>query len=359
LKINALYAQRAPASKQKSLYELIWQPLENHLKGINTVYCSPAGLLHRLNLAAIPDANGTFFSDQRQVVLMGSTRQLVIPSSGLQQITHDAYLAGGIRYDNESTTAAYANGGASSRSSERLDQTTFQPDSASIMRGGVLDYLPATAMEVHEITQVLTQAMISTKVDTGFYATEEAFRQLGIDKPSPRIIHLATHGYFFPDPVDQTPKAGNFSAQGSVFKKSEQPMIRSGLIMAGAKQAWLTGHHPAGLDDGILTAYEISQMNLSNTELVVLSACETGLGDIVGNEGVFGLQRAFKIAGAKYLIMSLWKVDDRSTREFMTAFYKHWLTGEQTIPQAFRDTQREMRVKRPGAYDWAGFVLIE
>ena len=100
-------------------------------------------------------------------------------------------------------------------------------------------------------------------------------------------------------------------------------------------------------------------MNLSGTELVVLSACETGLGDLAGNEGVYGLQRAFKIAGAKYLIMSLWKVDDRSTKDFMTAFYRQWLTEKQTVPQAFRAAQREMRAKRPGAYDWAEFVLVE
>jgi CHAT domain-containing protein len=136
-------------------------------------------------------------------------------------------------------------------------------------------------------------------------------------------------------------------------------MIRSGLIMAGAKQAWLTGKHPEGQEDGILTAYEISQMNLSNTELVVLSACETGLGQVSGNEGVYGLQRAFKIAGAKYLIMSLWKVDDQSTRAFMTEFYKQWLQGKQSIPQAFRAAQQSMRAKNSSPYDWAGFVLIE
>ena len=136
-------------------------------------------------------------------------------------------------------------------------------------------------------------------------------------------------------------------------------MIRSGLLMAGAKQAWLTGKHPEGQEDGILTAYEISQMNLSNTELVVLSACETGLGQVSGNEGVYGLQRAFKIAGAKYLIMSLWKVDDRSTAAFMAKFYQQWLQEKQTIPEAFRTAQQAMRTQSPGAYDWAGFVLIE
>ncbi len=317
LKINALYSQ-------KSLYDLIWKPLEPLLTGIKTIYCAPSGLLHRLNLAAMATPEGQVYGERRQVVVMGSsTRQLAV-GNGSQTSSNDAYLAGGIRYDSDSSVIAYANRGASSRSIEP-SALTFQPDSLSITRGGVLDYLPATAAEVQEIGQTLRSVSLETKIDTGFYATEESFRQLGVGKPSPRIIHLATHGYFFPDPIASNSRQ---LAAGSepVFKMSEHPMIRSGLILAGAKQAWLTGKHSEGLEDGILTAYEISQMNLSGTELVVLSACETGLGDIVGNEGVYGLQRAFKIAGAKYLIMSLWKVDDRSTQAFMTSFYRHWLT---------------------------------
>ena len=359
LKINALYAQKNTGSKEKSLYELIWQPLESLLAGSKTIYCSPSGLLHRINLTAIPANDGKAFGDSRQLVLLGSTRQLVVPPVVIPSGS-SAYLAGGIRYDTDSTAIAYANRSASgSRSIEQSSVLVFQPDSLSATRGGVLEYLPATAAEVREIGQTLAAEGFQAKVDTGFYATEEAFRQLGVGVSSPRIVHLATHGYFFPDPVSKAQKTpGNFE-QEPVFKMSDHPMIRSGLILAGAKQAWLTGKHPQGQEDGILTAYEISQMNLSGTELVVLSACETGLGDILGNEGVYGLQRAFKIAGAKYLVMSLWKVDDRSTQAFMTAFYRHWLTDQQPVPQAFRIAQRELRAKRLGAYDWAGFVLIE
>ena len=360
LKINALYALKAIGSKEKSLYELIWQPLESLLAASKTIYCSPSGLLHRINLAAIPASDGKAFGDRRQLVLLGSTRQLVVPSA-VTPSGNSAYLAGGIRYATDSTAIAYASRSASrSRSTEQSSTPLpFQPDSLSATRGGVLDYLPATAAEVHDIGRTLAATGFRAKVDTGFYATEEAFRQLGDDAPSPRIVHLATHGYFFPDPVSKGQKANSHFGQEPVFKMSDHPMIRSGLILAGAKQAWLTGKHPQGQEDGILTAYEISQMNLSGTELVVLSACETGLGDILGNEGVYGLQRAFKIAGAKYLIMSLWKVDDRSTREFMTNFYRHWLTENQAVPQAFRATQREIRAKFAGAYEWAGFVLIE
>ena len=136
-------------------------------------------------------------------------------------------------------------------------------------------------------------------------------------------------------------------------------MIRSGLVLAGANSAWQGNPDPHTKEDGILTAYEISQVDLSNTELVVLSACETGLGDIHGNEGVYGLQRAFKIAGAKYLIMSLWQVPDQETALFMVTFYQNWLGGDRSIPEAFRLTQKAMQERFINPYQWAGFVLVE
>lgn len=364
IKINALYTSKPFSAGQKSPYELIWKPLEQSLKNISTVFCAPSGLLHYLNLAAIPGPGGKPFGEDCQLVLLGSTRSLAVDSKANNR-THlnatnstasaDAYLAGGIRYESDQNARALANQNFAMRSSERSGAPEFQPDS-SVTRAGDLNYLSATATEVREIGQMLRAANFSVQVDTGFFASEEAFRSIGIGKPSPRILHLATHGYFFPDPKGKKAREGGHEP---VFKMSEHPMIRSGLIMAGAKQAWLTGKHPEGQEDGILTAYEISQMNLSNTELVVLSACETGLGQVSGNEGVYGLQRAFKIAGAKYLIMSLWKVDDRSTKAFMAEFYKQWLQRNQPIPQAFRAAQQVMRAKNSNAYDWAGFVLIE
>jgi len=359
LKINALYAKKSGDDKQKNLYDLVWKALEKHLVGVKAVYCSPAGLLHRINLAAIPANDGTALGDKYSLVVLGSTRHLLAPNTGTQTTIGDAYLAGGIRYDTDSTAIAQAINTSSLRSIELPETLVFQSNNTTAARAGIIDYLPATATEVNDIGQILGRASIHVRVDTGFYATEEAFRQLGIKTPSPRIIHLATHGYFFPDLENKAETKVGSLGREPVFKTSDQPMIRSGMIMAGAKQTWLTGKHPLGFEDGILTAYEISQMNLSGTELVVLSACETGLGDIMGNEGVYGLQRAFKIAGAKYLVMSLWKVDDCNTREFMIAFYQHWLSDKQAIPQAFRMAQSAMRKKHPSAYSWAGFVLIE
>ncbi len=142
-----------------------------------------------------------------------------------------------------------------------------------------------------------------------------------------------------------------------VFKQSDSPLIRSGLALAGANNVW-KGKPVQGVEDGILTAYEVSNMYLPNTKLAVLSACETGLGDIQGSEGVYGLQRAFKMAGVENLIMSLWKVDDAATSEFMQECYKN-LFEKQTINNAFYNAQTIMKNKyRNDPYKWAAWVLI-
>ncbi|MCX6164324.1 MAG: CHAT domain-containing protein, partial [Ignavibacteriae bacterium] len=142
-----------------------------------------------------------------------------------------------------------------------------------------------------------------------------------------------------------------------IIKRAENPLFRSGLILAGANWYWQGNRSIEGTEDGILTAYEVSNMDLMNTELVVLSACETGLGDIKGGEGVYGLQRAFKVAGVKTIIMSLWKVPDKETVELMELFYTNWLGG-MTKHDAFTNAQKEMRKKYPPYY-WAAFVMVE
>ncbi|MBI1227545.1 MAG: CHAT domain-containing protein [Bacteroidetes bacterium] len=193
-------------------------------------------------------------------------------------------------------------------------------------------------------------------------ASEAAFKAIGSTAPSPKVLHIATHGFFFPDvpPTGADERNSVGEKNEPFFKVSEQPMMRSGLIMAGTNYAWENGRPMRpGMEDGILTAYEISQMNLSNTMLVVLSACEKGLGDIQGNEGVCGLQRAFKIAGAKNIIMPLWQVPDFQTQELMTTFYTKWLLDKMTIQDAFRAAQKEMREKYQNPFFWAGFVLLE
>lgn len=346
----------------KSLYQLIWQPLEKELAGAKNIYYSPTGLLHRLNLNAISIGADSVLADKYYLTQLGSTRQLVNDRPPAATTASSAVLFGGIRYDLD--TASVGNTKTSEKArdvatAERGESLFAYVDTT--LRGGTWPYLPYTEKEVEALSKSLQSGAVTTRIWKGYEATEEAFKNIGRDKPAPQILHIATHGFFFPDFRDTTADT-RWQMDGTepVFKISNNPMIRSGLLLAGSNHAWHTGKplNP-DMEDGILTAYEISQMNLSGTELVVLSACETGLGDIEGNEGVYGLQRAFKIAGAKYLIMSLWQIPDKPTSVLMTTFYKKWLHEKMEIPEAFRAAQKEMREQGFEPHQWAGFVLVE
>ncbi len=349
--VNGLYTH-------PRLYELIWQPLEPALEGITQVYFSLSGLLHRINPGAMAtpvlpgqEPTGATLSDRYRFSQLGSTRQLVIPFAGANS-GQGALLYGGIQYKMDSTAISTANAGLKAQIADMGRGINFgYSDSTS--RGDAWDYLKWTEVEINTSESILSDKGQYPVTRMGYTATEESFKQLSAT--SPRIIHLATHGYFFPDP----PSTSTHGRE-PVFKVAENPMIRSGLVLAGGNYAWQTGKpFRPDLEDGILTAYEISQMDLRSTELVVLSACETGLGDIQGNEGVYGLQRAFKIAGAKYLIMSLWQVPDFHTQELITTFYSRWLEDNMPIPEAFRSAQAAMRERYHSPFLWAGFVLVE
>jgi len=348
-KINNLYA--AGKKNPKTLYELIWKKIEPSLKGSKKVYCSVSGFLHRLNMGAISLSATETFAERYQLVLLGSTRQLVIPIP-TTAYNKDALLVGGVNYAEKKTGINDSPG--LSRGISELDNPFYETD--SLTRSDTWNFLPATVTEVLNLSRLLQSVGMKVQLDSGFTATEESIKKMGDSKEhtAPRVLHFATHGYFFPDP-----KTTTTNQNGIAFKTSKNPLLRSGLILAGAQQAWTTGKPPAGQEDGVLTAQEISLLDLSGTELVVLSACETGLGDIDGTEGVYGLQRAFKIAGAKYIVMSLWKVNDQTTSQFMTAFYTQWLKKGLEIPQAFQNAQNQIRAKYSEAYHWAGFVLME
>lgn len=178
---------------------------------------------------------------------------------------------------------------------------------------------------------------------------------------SPRILHLATHGFFLTDEeadIDQARSVASIWSQNRPKRTASiaNPMLRSGLALAGA-QTWLRGESlPPEAEDGILTAEDVCCLNLWGTELVLLSACDTGMGEIRTGEGVFGLRRAFELAGARTVVMSLWKVDDDATRDFMTEFYVA-LKGSKTRLDALRHARESVRSKHPHPYYWGGFIL--
>lgn len=359
--VNGLYniSNRGAFVKKGSdqtLYDLIWKPMEKEMAGVNKVYYSPSGLLHRINLDAIPIDQDVILSDRYDLSELNSTRQLVIPNSN-EVKNNLAVLYGGLIFDFDSTTMnndiVYA---TSSRNAVSLNKS----DSMSINRSGSWNYLLGTEREINSLERIMRTAGMEVLTKKAYDGTEESFKDIGkIGAISPRILHIATHGYFYSDQRKHGQESTSHDQIESEFKKSDQPMLRSGLIMSGGNAAWEGKQPNPGQEDGVLTAYEISQMNLSNTELVVLSACETGLGDIQGHEGVYGLQRAFKIAGVKYLIMSLWQVPDKQTSLLMTTFYKKWLEEKMTIPDAFRAAQKQLRDNGLDPYNWAGFVLVK
>jgi hypothetical protein len=171
--------------------------------------------------------------------------------------------------------------------------------------------------------------------------------------PSTRILHIATHGFFLEDQKRDPDQ--DLLGMGRLSHALENPLLRSGLVLAGAN-TWLRDEPlPPEAEDGILTAEDVSGLDLLGTELVVLSACETGLGTVQIGEGVFGLRRAFMLAGARTLVMSLWKVPDRQTQELMEDFYQRILADE-ARSEALRLAQLAMKAKYPEPLYWGAFI---
>lgn len=304
-----------------SLYHLIWKPLMPHLQNVKSIYFAADGVINNLNLAAIIKPDGKRLVEDYEFIQLSSTRNML--KNNPQPTFSNMQLWGGVQYDGNSST--------------------------SNNRSAAFTYLPGTLTEVNEIVSTANQSGKKSKTFIAADANESAFKSLSGN--SPEVLHIATHGFFFPDPSKETQQSDNRFAQ------SENPLLRSGLALANANSNWNSQTVSADQQDGILTAYEIADMDLSNTKLVVLSACETGLGDVKSGEGVYGLQRAFKMAGVNYLIMSLWQVPDLETKEFMQTFYKKSLAGT-PIRKAFRETQLAMNQKYQ-PYQWAAFVLVE
>ncbi len=347
-KINNLY-------RNTELYNLIWKPIEKFVKTSENIYFSPSGMLNQVNIGAIMDSDSSYLCDKYKIYQVSSATNITKTDRETQNFKN-LTIFGGMDFEasEEDVSKALQN---ISKDEEYVSRGLYIQDSA---RHGKWTYLPGTKKEAENIYKISTNENIFAKIFTGADAIEEQFKNLDGEK-SPSILHLATHGFFFPDPKISKEKVGMMSFQrDNTFSMADNPMNRSGLLFSGSNKAWIGDSISVSRDDGILTAYEASHTYLKNTELVVLSACETGLGDIKGSEGVYGLQRAFKMAGARYLMMSLWKVPDNASQEFMTTFYTELLTNKLPIRSAYKMAQNAMKAKyRNEPYKWAGFVLME
>jgi tetratricopeptide (TPR) repeat protein/CHAT domain-containing protein len=336
-----------------SLYQLVWKPISSFIENKTHIYYSPSGLLHRVNFDAIPMSETTLLSDKCKMDRLTTTGRLLEKTKG-PFIPGSISLFGGIQYSmDKNDLKKLANDHVEK---DQEDHSEFRSLLDSTSRGG-FSYLPGSETEVKNIQTTFSKYNIPAILYTGQLGNEEAVKKLN-SKNSPSILHFSTHGFFFPEPSRKPDDLKDVLNGQPVFTVSDNPLFRSGLIMAGAEYVWKGNAPIEGVEDGILTAYEVSNLYLPNTKLVVMSACETGLGDIQGSEGVYGLQRAFKMAGVDYIIMTLWQVLDKETSDFMTLFYQN-LLAKKSIPDAFKITQDSMKNKyRHEPYKWAGFVLI-
>ncbi|MFN8278832.1 MAG: CHAT domain-containing tetratricopeptide repeat protein [Saprospiraceae bacterium] len=350
-------AHEVRMSNQTSLYNLIWKKIDPFLKDIQKVYYVPTGALYRINFDALQWKEKVLLSDHYDLVQLSSLRKLVFDDT-IQSEPKTSILFGGIDYD-----ANQYSGEDGKVKNLELGLSKIEDRVVPFVnKPGIWRYLEGTEIETDSVASILRFNGCKVSLYKSQDATEEVFKKIGVEDLSPTILHFATHGFFAPDP-GHLPYRNSDSVfmkiEGeSTFTTSSLPMFRSGLLLAGGNSGWEGNVPVTREEDGVLTAYEISQMNLSHTELVVLSACETGLGDIKGNEGVYGLQRAFKIAGVKYIIMSLWQIPDNQTSLLMTTFYKKWLQDHLSIPEAFHEAQQVLRHKSLDPFYWAGFVLV-
>lgn len=294
------------------LYARIVQPLEASLGARQHLIVSPDGELNEAPLPALRTPDGHYLIEQRTVSLVTSGRDLVRGKTGIPS-TVDMLLVANPAFDDQHV----GRGGRARDSAPRIGATrsAFGP-------------LPGTAEEAEAI-QPLIQG--NKKVLLGNAATESAVRET----KSPRVLHLATHGYFLPN-VD-TPMADPMGRGNGASARVTplDPLRRSGMALAGANNEYLED-----CGDGILCAVEVEGMDLYGTDLVVLSACETALGEVKVGEGVYGLRRAFVLAGAKNLVMSLWPVDDEVTRDLMGRFYRNYRSGV-SVADAMRKAEVE------------------
>lgn len=340
-----------------ALYDLIWNPLMPYLKKGGVIYYSPSGLLHRISFPAIPSSDKAFLLDEYSLTYVSSSRKLIdhqkpeFPSSG------PIIVYGNITYDSDTS---YNSPNIPKNTAETKTELGISSSLDGATRGRIWRPLPKSLTELIHLELLFKENQREVFTLQKASATEGSFHRLQQLPQSPAIIHLATHGFFYPDPEFNEAERTKYSIGGKFnFQFSDNPLFRSGIIMAGANSAWRKGEIGPQKEDGILTAYEIAEMDLYATQLVVLSACNTGIGEIRGSEGVYGLQRAFKRAGVDYLLLTLWSIPDSDqTVEFMKTFYQNWFSRK-PIRQAFNQTQLAMRKKYNDPYYWAGFVLID
>ena len=308
--------------------EQVWSPIiaTAGLQPGETVFFSPDGAFYMTGIEYLALDDEESINDRYKLVRLSSTREIrALKAKRTASKPDEIVLYGGIQYSSDSTAAQQ------------------------------LQYLPGSLDEVRGIKPLFTRS----QVYTGTQATEASFRALSGRSPS--AIHIATHGFCLTDRTVEKLSQRNVQfvslSDRQRINLEDVGLTRSGLCFSGSGDTW-SGKSTGGQYDGVLTAAEIAGLNLTHTDVVVLSACQTGLGFLTV-DGVAGLQRGFKKAGVQTLIMSLWRVDDAATQLLMTEFYRHWVNDRQSKREAFHHARNAVRQRFPEPDYWAGFILLD
>lgn len=314
--------------KDKRSYGQYWQKVDAIIPDSATVYISADGVFNQMNVETMVDSNGTYVIDKNKIVYVSNTKDLAIRSaegyrSTVESKNNTAYLIGNPEFKGNSDEISSSN-----------KVSSIEP-------------LPGAEREILDVTKLLAQANWKSQTFTQAEATETVIKNM----QSPRVFHVATHGFFMDKSAEQIEQ----EEKGDI---ADNPLLRSGLLFTGSGELLAQNNiYNFNKKDGILTAYEAMNLNLDNTELVVLSACETGRGEIKSGEGVYGLQRSFIVAGADNVIMTLFKVDDKVTQELMNDFYSHWLAGA-SKREAFLAAKKRIKEKYKKPIYWGSFMMI-
>uniref|UniRef100_UPI004049837F tetratricopeptide repeat protein n=1 Tax=Fulvivirga sp. TaxID=1931237 RepID=UPI004049837F len=316
-------------------FEEFWKPVDDHLDNMEQVFASTDGIFNKININTLWNTKiENYVIDEYNVRNISNTREIVQTNTQPVGINNTAEVFGNPDF-NLSLADFQGNSSTTTRASE-FGFTDEIPD------------LPGTKIEVNKLSELLAQEQWTTNL----YLREEANEKKIKAISPPKLLHVATHGFFKSDVEFEQ----NESYDNGFNHVEKNPLFRSGLLLAGsAKSANVSNSFDE--EDGVLTAYEAMNLNLDNTELVVLSACETGIGEVRNGEGVYGLQRSFMVAGAKSVIMSLWQVDDNTTQKLMINFYKNWLSGKDKF-ESFKLAQRELKSEYADPFHWGAFIIL-
>lgn len=381
---------KEPTKELIDLYDGMWSKISYKINGIKTIYISLDGIYNMINLQTlINPSTQKYLLDEFNIHVVTNTKDIlkITKETDSKGIQNNALLIGYPNFDLDINTYKKV---LFQESESMLDNDSTGQDLSRNVENNINKpqwvSLPGTKQEIEKIDSIIKVHGIGSNKFIYNNAIEEKVKAI----QNPRMLHIATHGFF----INPANKKKNLSIGLSrTFSEnlSKNPLLESGLVFSGANtisriknsvgiQNFETQQNMVGTQnlesqqnmveiqnfeslqlknfgDGILTAYEAMNLNLDSTELVVLSACETGLGEIKNGEGVYGLQRAFQVAGAKSLIMSLWPVSDEATQDLMTSFYDKWLSGK-TKRIAFREAQIELKKNYPGFYYWGAFIMI-